>query len=59
MPDALYIDLLEFDTYTRLLAHPEDIESYIPPKFSKYIVIAERLSNSKNGFCLRGKQDSV
>lgn len=41
MPDAIYIDLLESDTYTRLLAHPEFIETLIPPEYSNYIVIDE------------------
>ncbi len=41
IPDAIYIDLLESQTYTRLLAHPEEIESFIPSEFNKYIVIDE------------------
>ncbi len=41
MPDAIYVDLLESEMYNKLLAHPEDIENYIPPKFNKYIVIDE------------------
>lgn len=41
LPNALYIDLLESDSYTDLLAHPRRLESLVPPKFRDYVIIDE------------------
>lgn len=40
-PDALYIDLLDFQTYQSLLANPGRLQKMIPPHFDKYIIIDE------------------
>jgi predicted AAA+ superfamily ATPase len=40
-PDAIYLDLLESDIYTGLLAQPGSLENFIPPKFQNYIIIDE------------------
>lgn len=40
-PDAVYLDLLESDIYTGLLAQPGSLENFIPPKFQHYIIIDE------------------
>lgn len=40
-PKALYIDLLESETFTRLLANPQRIENYIPKNFKDFIIIDE------------------
>ncbi len=41
LPDALYLDLLESGLYTDLLAHPQRLENFIPPRFRNYIIIDE------------------
>ncbi len=40
-PDALYLDLLEADIYTDLLAHPQRLENFIPQGFDDWIIIDE------------------
>ena len=40
-PKALYLNLLETQLYTTLLAHPNLLESLIPPDFSDFIIIDE------------------
>ena len=40
-PDSIYIDLLDFATYNRLLANPHLLETFIPKNFDKYIIIDE------------------
>ncbi|ETR66906.1 MAG: ATPase, partial [Candidatus Magnetoglobus multicellularis str. Araruama] len=44
---ALYIDLLESETYFRLLSAPDKLESMIPKHFSDYIIIDEIQKISK------------
>lgn len=39
--NAIYIDLLESETFSRLLSHPERIEEIIPNNFKGYIVLDE------------------
>jgi len=41
LPRAVYIDLLESDTYTALLAAPERIEKRVPDLFDGWVVIDE------------------
>lgn len=41
MPGALYIDLLEFASYSMLSAQPDRLETLIPPGFTEWIVIDE------------------
>lgn len=41
MPTALYIDLLDFSTYSTLAARPDRLENLIPPNFDEWIVIDE------------------
>jgi predicted AAA+ superfamily ATPase len=38
---VVYLDLLEAATYTRLLASPGELETWIPPKHRGYVVIDE------------------
>ena len=40
-PDALYLDLLEFDLYNDLLARPGRLANLIPPDFSNWIILDE------------------
>jgi predicted AAA+ superfamily ATPase len=40
-PDNLYIDLLESDLYTELLARPGRLENLIPPEYQDWIIIDE------------------
>lgn len=40
-PKALYLNLLETQLYTTLLAHPNLLESLIPPNFLDFIIIDE------------------
>ena len=40
-PNAIYIDLLDGQTYQTLLAHPEKLISFIPPNHTDYIIIDE------------------
>lgn len=40
-PESIYIDLLQTDIYTKLLANPETLESYIPQDFNDFIIIDE------------------
>lgn len=37
----MYLDLLESDLFTRLLANPNRLEQYIPDNFGNYVVIDE------------------
>ena len=39
--NALYFDLLDFGTYTKLLASPQSFSHYIPSSFKKWIIIDE------------------
>ncbi|KPA10482.1 ATPase AAA [Candidatus Magnetomorum sp. HK-1] len=39
--DSIFIDLLESETYFKLLSSPERLITYIPEKFSDYIIIDE------------------
>lgn len=41
MKDALYIDLLEFSSYTLLSSQPDRLEALIPPNYKGWIVIDE------------------
>ena len=40
-PAAVYIDLLDAETFNDLLASPKKISSFIPPDFSDWIIIDE------------------
>lgn len=40
-PEALYLDLLEFDLYNDLLARPGRLESLIPTGFHDWIILDE------------------
>ncbi len=40
-PEAVYIDLLDFQQYTALLAAPHRLEEWIPPDFDGWVVIDE------------------
>lgn len=40
-PKALYLDLLETELYTQLLARPERLNELIPPNFDEWIIIDE------------------
>ncbi len=40
-PKALYLDLLEAELYTMLLANPQRLENLIPPKSKEWIIIDE------------------
>jgi predicted AAA+ superfamily ATPase len=41
IPDALYLDLLDFSLYSSLLAQPDKLENLIPAGFSNWIIIDE------------------
>jgi len=41
MADSLYIDLLDFSTYTMLAAQPNRLENLIPKNFAKWVIIDE------------------
>ncbi len=41
LPTALYLDLLDFSTYSSLSAHPNRLENLIPPHYRDWIVIDE------------------
>lgn len=41
IPDALYFDLLDFDTYNTFSANPGRLESLIPTDFKNWIIIDE------------------
>lgn len=38
LSNSLYLDLLEFELYTDLLANPQRLENLIPPGFSEWII---------------------
>jgi len=40
-PNAVYLDLLEAELYTDLLANPGRLENYIPKKFRDWIILDE------------------
>ncbi len=40
-PQALYLDLLEFDLYNDLMARPGRLENLIPPGFKDWIILDE------------------
>ncbi|MFZ5471207.1 MAG: ATP-binding protein [Myxococcota bacterium] len=40
-PEAVYIDLLESDAYTELLASPQRLEQRLPPNYSGWVVLDE------------------
>ncbi len=41
LSDALYLDLLDSDVYTQLLAHPRGLENLIPKNYKNWIVLDE------------------
>lgn len=41
MPDAIYLDLLNFTTYNPLAANPSRLENLIPEGYSGWVVIDE------------------
>ena len=41
LPDALYLDLLDYNTYAPLSANPGRLENLIPPNFANWVVIDE------------------
>lgn len=41
LPDAVYLDLLESELYTELLASPARLEARIPPKHRGWVIIDE------------------
>lgn len=41
MPDALYLDLLDFSTYSMLSAQPDRLENLIPKDFEKWVIVDE------------------
>lgn len=41
MPDALYLDLLDFTTYSSLIANPSRLENLIPRDYTGWIVVDE------------------
>lgn len=41
MPQALYLDLLDFSLYSSLVANPSRLENLIPPQFNGWVVIDE------------------
>ncbi len=41
LPDAIYLDLLDFSLYSSLLAEPNRLENLIPPNYTNWIVIDE------------------
>lgn len=41
MPDAIYLNLLIFETYNLLAANPANIESFIPEGYTGWIVVDE------------------
>jgi len=41
LPDALYLDLLDFSVYNALSANPNRLEDLIPKKYSSWVVIDE------------------
>jgi len=41
LKNSLYLDLLDFSTYSLLLANPGRLESFIPPNYTSWIVIDE------------------
>lgn len=40
-PQAIYLDLLDSNLFTRLLADPSRLSSYIPPQYQDYVIIDE------------------
>lgn len=40
-PGSLYLDLLESATYIQLMATPSQLESFIPPNFTGWVIIDE------------------
>ncbi len=41
LPNAIYIDLLDMEIYTRLLAHPENLKDFIPKGYRDWIILDE------------------
>src|SRR5690348_10541718 len=41
LPDAIYLDLLDFSTYSTLAANPNRLENFIPPHYAGWVVIDE------------------
>jgi predicted AAA+ superfamily ATPase len=41
LPDALYLDLLDFGVYSSLLSDPGRLEKLIPPNFKNWVIIDE------------------
>jgi uncharacterized protein len=41
LPHALYLDLLDFSTYSSLLAQPDRLENLIPPHYTEWVIIDE------------------
>lgn len=40
-PDAVYLDLLESELYTRLMASPGGLERFIPADTARWVIIDE------------------
>ncbi len=41
LPEAVYLDLLDFNTYSFLSANPTRLEQFIPPLYNDWIIIDE------------------
>ena len=41
IPDSLYVDLLDFSTYSLLAAHPGRLDNLIPQKFDRWVILDE------------------
>ncbi|MFI5332539.1 MAG: ATP-binding protein [Candidatus Babeliales bacterium] len=41
LPDSIYLDLLDFSTYSTLAANPNRLENFIPPNYPGWVVIDE------------------
>ena len=39
LPESIYIDVLEYGTYSSLLAQPQRLERLIPPGYKDWIII--------------------
>ncbi|OGT09835.1 MAG: ATPase [Gammaproteobacteria bacterium GWE2_42_36] len=41
LPNALYLDLLDYSLYRSLLSNPQHLEALIPPQYKQWIIIDE------------------
>src|SRR5207248_2893253 len=41
LPEAIYIDLLDFSIYSQLLADPHRLENFIPAGYQDWIILDE------------------